>query len=59
MIYTCLDCKYEFSVNEISHIHATNFINLKGCPICLKNLAAKKVCPKCNSQNLSQKLSAK
>ncbi len=58
MKYVCKECKYTFVVNEIVHTHTTNFITLRGCPTCLKNLAMSKKCPKCGSENLDKSLNA-
>lgn len=57
MNYICNNCKYEFDFKIEPHPHPINsFISVGayGCPICLKAMTRKKVCPKCGSTDLKE-----
>lgn len=56
MHYKCKKCDYEFDVQTTPHPHDGMLFLPMGCPVCLKQQAMKKICPKCGSIDLIQSL---
>ena len=56
MHYICKDCNNDFDYYPPIHPHIGPYYSPYGCPICRAQQAKGKVCPKCGSTNLIEKI---